>query len=224
MSACGSSTFEAADVAALRERAHDRLRAVLRRRQIDLQAVVARAARPSPARRRTASRRRARAGRAVPASSRSMNASTAFALEKTIQSNVAGARARLVERAVVVGRHDADHRRFDRLGAHRLEQLDELGGLIARAASPARACRTAAARRTSAGARAAPTTRPTTRIAGRRSVGSARRSRRSRSSVPAMRLLRRQRAVVDDRRRRRPAGRPCESSAVSICGSCCGPA
>ena len=45
---------------------------------------------------------------------------------------LAGVRAGLVERAVVVGRHDADHRRFDRVGAHRLEPVDEFGGLLAR--------------------------------------------------------------------------------------------
>ena len=62
-----------------------------------------------------------------------MNASTAFALEKTIQSNSAAARARVVERAVVFGRHDADHRRLDRFGAHRFEPIDELRRLLARA-------------------------------------------------------------------------------------------
>ena len=61
-----------------------------------------------------------------------MNASTALALAKTIQSKLPRARARLVERTVVVRRHDADHRRLDRFGADRFEQLDELGRLLAR--------------------------------------------------------------------------------------------
>ncbi len=40
--------------------------------------------------------------------------------------------ARLVERAVVVGRDDPDHRGFDRVGTHRLEPFDEPTRLLAR--------------------------------------------------------------------------------------------
>ena len=65
-------------------------------------------------------------------------------------------------------------------------------------------------------------TRPTTRIAGRRSADSL-----TAATSSSMRaddgFLRRQRAVVDDGRRI-SAGRPCEISDASMCGSCCGPA
>ena len=44
----------------------------------------------------------------------------------------AGPLARLVERAEIVGRRDPNHRRLDRLCAHRLQSFDQLGGLIAR--------------------------------------------------------------------------------------------
>ncbi len=60
-----------------------------------------------------------------------MNASTALALEKTIQSNWLEARARLVERSVILRRHDADERRLDGLGAQSLERLHELRRLTA---------------------------------------------------------------------------------------------
>ena len=142
-----------------------------------------------------------------------MNASTAFALVKTIQSNVPALRARLVERRVVVGRHDADHRRLDRLGAQRLEPLDELGRLLARP------------RHQDALAEERPRVEPAQVLAQRRRRGRrrgspgagrsiARRVARSSSSVPTMRLLRRQRAVVDDARPSPRAGRPCETSDV----------
>ena len=61
-----------------------------------------------------------------------MNAVAPFALVNTIQSNAAGALARLVERPVIVGRDDVDERRFDGLGAVRFEQIDELARLLAR--------------------------------------------------------------------------------------------
>ena len=59
-------------------------------------------------------------------------ASTAFALAKTIQSKVPASAHAGVERPVVLGRRDADDRRLDRLGAERLEESDHLGGLLAR--------------------------------------------------------------------------------------------
>ena len=151
-----------------------------------------------------------------------MNASTALALVKTIQSNVAGARARLVERAVVVGRHDADHRRLDRLGAQRFEPVDELGRLLARP------------RDQDALAEQRPRVEPAQVLAqrgdaaddeDRRAAGRSTASTRSRDLLERAgdRLLRRQRAVVDERRRNRPAAGRARGARCSMCGSCCGP-
>ena len=60
-----------------------------------------------------------------------MKTSNAVGAGKNDPVERAGKRARLVERPVVVGRQDPDHRRLDRLGAHRFEALDELVRLIA---------------------------------------------------------------------------------------------
>ena len=43
----------------------------------------------------------------------------------------AGERTGVVQRTVVVGRQNPNHRRLDRVGAHRFETLDELGRLLA---------------------------------------------------------------------------------------------
>ena len=61
-----------------------------------------------------------------------MNASTAFGLVKTIQSNSSGRRRRASQRVGIVWRHDLDHRRLDRLGAERGKTFDELRCLFAR--------------------------------------------------------------------------------------------
>ena len=81
----GQQHLEAGDVGVLRDRLEQRVGAVLARARDRPSARNARADSPSPRRRRTASRRGARAGPAWSASSRSTNASTAFVLENTIQ-------------------------------------------------------------------------------------------------------------------------------------------
>ena len=62
-----------------------------------------------------------------------MKLSTAFALVNTIQSNVTRGRARRFERTAVVRRRDPDHRGGDRFGPARLEHLDQVFSLLARA-------------------------------------------------------------------------------------------
>ena len=110
----------------------------------------------------------------------------------------AGPGARLVERTVVVGRHNPDHRRFDRLGAHRLDELDQLGRLLART------------RDEDAPAKQGPRVEPAQMLAERRDAAH---HQNRRTAVGRLlhracdllertehRLLRRQRAVVDQRR------------------------
>jgi hypothetical protein len=131
MSACGISTRCPFRSPSSVHGADDTLGAVLRRRQIDLQ----------PAARQTLGRRRADDAQ-LDALQR---AQILRAREQPVHERVGGVaagkhdpielrhpRARGVERAVVVGRNDPDHRRFDRLGAHLLEALDELDRLFAR--------------------------------------------------------------------------------------------
>ena len=196
----------AAQVAALGERAHHRFRAVLRRRQVHLQAVSRQPlgggrphhAEPHPLE---------RAQILGPASSRSMNASTALRAREDDPVELRHPRARVVERAIVVGRHDADHRRFDGVGAHRLERVDELARLFARP------------RHENAFAEQRTRVEPAQMLAQRRHAPDDQNRRppiapiawRAASSLldrAGDRFLRRQRAVVDDRRRVvRPAGR-----------------
>ena len=54
-----------------------------------------------------------------------MNASTAFPLVKTIQSNALARAHASIERTVVVGRRDANHRRLHGFGAGRFESFDQ---------------------------------------------------------------------------------------------------
>ena len=62
-----------------------------------------------------------------------MNASTALALVKTIQSNASGSAAARRNGAEILRRHDANHRRFNRLRAERAEAIHQLRRLLARA-------------------------------------------------------------------------------------------
>ena len=61
-----------------------------------------------------------------------MKTSTRVGARKNDPVEGARARAGIVERRVVVGRKDPDHRRLDRFGAHRFEQVHELARLLAR--------------------------------------------------------------------------------------------
>ncbi len=137
-----------------------------------------------------------------------MNASTALALANTIQSNSSIARARLVERR--------RSRRAARCGSSAPRSLRRpsasSSSTISAACSRGRVTRirlpnsgrASNQRRCSRSA----ATRPTTRMAGRRSLGLLR-ALRDLAERAERRLLRRQRAVVDERRRivRRPAVR-----------------
>ena len=185
--------------ASRRAPATTRFRAVLGRHEVDLQAAAAPAARPSPARRRTASRRAgARRSRGV-ASRRSMNASTALALANTIQSNcrIARARRRRADRSRRAARCGSSALRSPRRPAPRAARTSSAAcsrGRVTRIRLP-NSGRASNQRRCSRSA----ATRPTTRIAG---AAIARLLDRLRDLVerPERRLLRRQRAVVDERR------------------------
>ena len=137
-----------------------------------------------------------------------MNASTAFALANTIQSNVAGARARLVERR--------RSRRAARCGSSALRSLRRRA-LRAGSTSSAACSRGRVTRMRLPNSGRASNHRRCSRSAATRPDDQHRRTAIGRlastaaaisSSVPTMRLLRRQRAVVDHApRSRRPGGR-----------------
>ncbi len=169
--------------------------------EIDFQPVLRAGARPWTGRRRRAcvlpSARRSRG----PARRRAMNGVDRVAAREDRSSRTARVAAqRGVERAVVVGRRDPDHR-----GLHGLRA--GLASGVRRGRRPVRAARVTRTRRPKSG-RASnqrrcsrrDATRPTTRIADRRSPASRACAARV-PSVPLERPLRRQRAVVDERGR-----------------------
>ena len=114
----------------------------------------------------------------APATTRLMNDSTALALVKTIQSNVAGLRRAAFERPRIRRRRDAEHRRLDGLGADRSSSSTSSPRLLARARHQHAPAEQRTVRRTSAGDRGA---RPPRRRRGRPapSVALLRRARRA---------------------------------------------
>ena len=196
MSARGSEHLEAADVLLFSHRAHDGLGAVLGRRQVDFEPVV-----PKPLGRRRAHHAQPGAGERAQVVRRSEQA-----LHEDIHGvgarendpvEGAGARAGIVERRIVVRRKNPNHRRLDRFGAHRLEQFHELARLLAWP------------RHQNALSEQRPRVEPPQVLSQRRDashdenrrppIGRLARQAKELVNRSEMRLLRRQRAVVDDR-------------------------
>ena len=143
-----------------------------------------------------------------------MNASTAFALVKTIQSNASGAAAACEQRRRILRRFDADHRRLDRVGAERRQPFDQFGGLLARPghqhAPPEQRTRVEPPQVLAEADDAADHERR--RLAPR---AARRQARAAPPIVPETVSWLGQRAVVDDDRLRSSAGQPCATSASS---------
>ena len=186
----------ALDVAQLSQRLHDRFGARLRRLEIDLESL------PREALGRRRANRDELDALEIPdvAVARQQPPHEEVDAVRARENNPvvgAGFGDRLVERAVVVGRFHANHRRFDRLGAERFEQVDELARLLARS------------RDDDLLAEERPLVEPS-QVLAQADHASDDENRRLRAQVLHLgellqravgRALRRERAVVDDRRR-----------------------
>ena len=199
MSARGSRNALARPVVRARASAsHDGLGAILVRRQIDLDAVPAQPLARWPGRPRRAARPSSVADVADGEQPLHERRRRALALVNTIQSKSPASAHAPSSGAVDRRRRDPDHRRLDRLGAALLEHVDQLARLLARP------------RDEDALAEERPRVEPAQVLAqpdhgaddqDAPAASVARAGSAMSPSVPAMRLLRRQRAVVDQRRR-----------------------